>query len=569
VSNAAAVGISHVRPDAYDKVTGGREYPVNVKYPGMLHGKLLRSLFPHARITSIDTSAAAALPGVKAVLTPNDVPNKLFTPVYFRPTMSKAMVRDLLILDKHVRYAGQPIAAVAATSEAIAEQALELIDVEYEELLAVFSPEEAMAEGAPQIHEGKKYNIAKAAVWKYGDLAAGFATADHIFEGTYETQRVHTCYMEPRVCVVDCDKSGHYTVNSSTQSIFGLREKLAFSLDIPESKVTVVKPKYIGGAFGGKLDIGHIEPVAALLSKKSGRPVRIEQTRYEDFITTTRNPIKVYLKTGVKNDGTITARQAKSTLDCGAHATHGVEVIMAHGLLGIVSPYKAPNLRWEGLTVYTNNMIGGAFRGYGCPQACFAVESQADEICEKLALDPFEFRLKNGYKTGDPHPVIPHIKLASYGFEECLTRGAEQFGWSDRKTSGSDAGVQKRGIGFASQAIWVSGCRGFPDMYEHSGAIVKFNPDGTVGLGTGTIDLGGGQIIVLCQIVAEELGVPVENVRMTAADSDNVPYDAPIHASRGTYCSGTAAKAAAADFFFSSRRRHTRSCLVSWARRCV
>lgn len=548
MSATTVVGKSVTRPDAVEKVTGGRGFPVNVSLPGMLHGKLLRSPYPHARIRGIDTSAAERLPGVKAVLTPADVPQRPFCPVYFVPTLAKSMVQDLLVMSDRVRWAGQPVAAVAAVSAEVAEEALELIEVDYEELPAVFDPHAAMAEGAPQIHDGVANNIAKHPVLEVGDLERGFAEADHVFEATYSTQRVHTCYMEPRVCVVDAGPDGVYTVYSSMQHIFGLREKLAYVLDLPESKVRVVKPPYIGGGFGGKLDIGHIEPIAALLSRRAGRPVRIEQTRYEDFITTARHPIEVYLKTGITKDGKFTARYARSILDTGAHATHGAEVIMVHGAFGIFFNYHCPNQKWEGYTVYTNNMIGGGYRGYGAPQGCFAVESQIDEICEHLGFDPIEFRLKNARREGEPHPFNPNFKLSTYRFEDCLRQGAERIGWAQRGKAGAGGGAtRKRGIGMAAHPVWVSGCMGFPDIYEHSGAIVKLNADGTADLATAAVDMGSGQITTLVQITAEELGLAADRVRMTRyADTDTVPFDAPSHASRVTYSAGTAVRAAAA-----------------------
>ena len=543
--DTTVVGTSVLRPDAYEKVRGGRGFPVNVSQPGMLHAKLLRSLLPHARIVRIDATRAEKLPGVKAILLPKDAPQRKYTPVYFVPTLAASMVQDMLVLSDRVRYVGQPVAAVAATSVDVAEEALALIEVEYEELPAVFDPDEAMRDGALQIHEGVENNIAVNPVFEFGDLEQGFADADHIFEGTYETQRVHTCYMEPRVCVVDADEQGTVTINSSTQSIFGLREKLAFVLDIPESRVRVVKPPYIGGGFGGKLDLGYIEPIAALLSMKTGRPVRIEQTRYEDFITTARHPIKVHLKTGVTKDGIFTARYAQSTLDTGAHATHGAEVINVHGFFGFLLSYVCANQKWEGRTVYTNNMVGGGYRGYGAPQGAFAVESQVDEICEALGMDPLEFRLKNAHHEGDPHPFNPDFTLSTYRFEDCLREGAKRIGWSERKPTASSVGTKKRGVGLGCHPVWVSGCMGFPDIYEHSGAIVKLNRDGTADLAIATVDLGSGQITSLCQIAAEELGIAAEAVRMTHADTDTVPFDAPSHASRVTYSAGNAVKAAA------------------------
>ena len=545
MSEMKIVGKRVLRSDAYDKVTGGRGYPVNVRLPGMLHAKLLRSPYPHARVLHIDTSKAEKLAGVKAVLTPAEVPQIKFHPVFFSPSLAASMIRDMLILSDTVRFAGQPVAAVAAVQPEAAEEALKLIHVEYERLPAVFDPDQAVQSGAPRIHEHAESNVAMHPSFSFGDLERGFEEADYVFENTYQTQRVHTCYLEPRVCVVESDSQGNLTVWSSTQHIFGLREKLAFALGLPISTVKVVKPPYIGGGFGGKLDMGYIEPICALLSRKTGRPVRIEQTRYEDFITTARNPIKIHLKTGVKKDGTFTARYAKSILDTGAHATHGAVVLMVHGFYGFLLRYRCPNQKWEGYTVYTNNMIGGGFRGYGAPQAAFAVESQIDEICEELELDPIEFRLKNAHREGQPHPFDPSFNLSTYRFEECLKKGAEAIGWADRRSVKPTDGTKKRGIGLACQPLWVSGCIGFPDIYEHSGAIIKLNVDGTADLSVATVDMGCGQNTVLAQIAAEELGVPLEAVRITYADTETVPFDAPSHASRVTYSAGLAVQAAA------------------------
>ncbi|OJW60394.1 MAG: hypothetical protein BGO65_15145 [Afipia sp. 64-13] len=542
------IGHSVERPDAYDKVTGGKGYPVNVKLPGMLHAKMLRSPYAHARIIRIDASRAEKLPGVKAVLLPQDVPQVKFCPVFFVPAEAPSMVLDFDVMNGEiVRYVGQPVAAVAATTADIAAAALNLIDVEYEELPAVFDPEEAMKPGAPQLHPDAANNIAKNPSFVAGDIEQGFADADFIFEGVYETQRVHTCYMEPRVCVVEMDRQDNVTIHVTTQHVFGTREKLAFALRLPESKVKVVKPPYIGGGFGGKLELTSMEPIAALLSKKAGRPVRLEQTRLEDFITTTRNPIKVYLKTGVKKDGTFTARYAKSILDCGAHATHGSEVIMVHGAFGLFFNYHSKHSKWEGFTVYTNNIIGGGYRGYGAPQGSFAVESQIDEICTKLNLDPIEMRLKNARKQGEPHPFNPAFTISTYGLEDCLRQGAEKIGWEAARSAPRQEGTKKRGFGLAVHPVWVSGCMGFPDIYEHSGAVIKINRDGTADLATASMDIGSGQITTLCQIAAEELGLPAGAVRMSShCDTDNVPFDAPTHASRVTYSSGNAVKAAAA-----------------------
>ncbi len=541
-----AVGRRVTAQNAIDKATGGKGYPVNVVLPGMLHAKLLRSPYAHARVTAIDTSVAEKYPGVKAVLTAVDVPQTVFHPVFFAPPDSDAMVKDMQILSDHVRFAGQPVAAVAAVTPEIAEYALGLIEVDYEELAAVFTPEDALQDGAPQLHEHAADNVAKRREVVVGEVEDGFADADFVFEGTYETQRVHTCYMEPRMVVVDSDFEGNLTVHSSNQQIFGLREKLAYALGIPQTRVTVIKPPYIGGGFGGKLDLGYIEPIAALLSMKCRKPVRIEQSRYENFITTARHPAKVTLKTGIKKDGTFTARYIKSVMDAGGYATHGPMVMLGLGVPAALC-YRCPNIKWEGELVYTNNILSGGYRGYGSPQAYFPVESQIDEICEEMGFDPIEFRQKNAHQEGDGNPYAPEMPLATYRFDQCLQQGAERIGWSLRNKAGSETGVKKRGIGVASVPWWVSGCMGVPDFYEHSGAIVKINPDGTAQLSTATIDLGAGQNTTLSQIAAEELGLASEQVFMTpTGDTDLLPFDAPTHASRGTYCSGTAVRAAAA-----------------------
>lgn len=545
MSHFQVIGKDIPRPDAHDKVTGGKHYPVNYQAPGMLSMRILRSPFPHAKIVNIDTRAAKRLAGVRGILVPEDVPDRAFSPVYFVPCQAKSMVQDFVVLSEHIRWAGQPVAAVAATSADIAEAALELIEVEYEELPAVFDAEESLQADAPQLHAHARGNIAKQATFSMGDLETGFAQAEHIIEGTYQTQRVHTCHFEPRVCVVESDTQGRLKVHASMQHNFGLREKLAFALDIPESHINVVKPSYIGGGFGGKLELSFIEPLAALLSLKTGKPVRAEQTRGEDFISSARHAIRVQVKSGVKKDGTFTARHIKSVLDAGAHATHASEVLIVHGMLGTYMPWKCPNQTWEGMAVYTNNTIGGGFRGYGAPQGCFAIESHHDEICETLGIDPIEFRLKNTHREGDPHPFLQGQALNTYRLEDCLRKGAETIGFNNRKPAGSSSGSRRRGIGFACQPMWVSGCVGLPDIYEHSGAIVKLNRDGTADVVSSCIDLGSGQITTLTQIVAEELGLPATAVRLVYADTDTAPFDAPTHASRGTYSAGNAARAAA------------------------
>ena len=544
---SGVIGARVLNKDALDKVTGGRGFPINVKLPGMLFGKMLRSPYAHANIVSIDVDAALAQPGVKAVITSADVPQLKFNPIYFMPVDALGANRDFEVLGDRVRFAGQVVAAVAATSVEIAERACELIEVEYEELPAVFNIDDARQPGAPAIHDYSDNNVAKNAVFETGDAAAALATADHVLQQSFQTHRVNTCSLEPRVCVADYTVNGTVTIHSSNQHLFGLREKLAHALQLPIGKVCVVKPPYMGGGFGGKLDLGYLEPLSALLSKKTGRPVKITQTRAEEFITGNRNPIKVDLKTGFNSDGTIVARTAVSTTDAGGYATHGSTVIMVHGLFGFMYTYNCPNRRWEGITVHTNNVPSGGFRGYGAPQAAFAVEQQMDEISELLGIDPIELRVKNAHREGERHPFFDG-DFTTYRFEECMRKGAERIGWSDRKSAGSDKGTKKRGIGMGCVPAWTSNCTAQPDLYEHSGAIVKLNPDGTANIACGAMDIGCGQNTVYCQIVAAELGLPLDQVSMsTSIDTSNVPFDAPMHASRGTNAVGNTVKAAAAD----------------------
>ena len=544
ISDTVGTRVRH--HDAIDKVTGGRGYPVNVNLAGMLHGRMLRSPYAHARIVRMDIDEAKTLPGVRAILTPDDVPQVKYSPIYFMPTEGLACIQDMTLMGRTVRHVGQPVAAVAADTMEIAEQAAQLIDVEYEELPAVLTVEDAMADGAPAIHDYTSGNVAVDETFETGDPDAGFAAADHVFEQTYETQRINVCALEPHVCVADVDAYGNVTIHSSMQHLFGLREKLAFVLGLPVSKVKVVKPPYIGGGFGGKLDITPIEPLSALLSMETHRPVRMALSRAEEFVTSNKCPIRIRLKTGVKSDGTITVREASSLLDAGAYATHGSTVIMVHGLFGYCFTYKCPNRRWHGRSVHTNNVTSGGFRGYGGPQASFGVEQQIDEICEKLELDPVEFRIRNSHSEGEDHPFFDGT-FTTYRFHECLRKGAERIGWSDRTAPGSDPGPVKTGIGLGCAVTWTSNCTAQPDLHEHSGAFIKLNPDGSADIASAAIDIGCGQNTIFCQIVAAELGIPVEMVRMSSADTSNVPFDAPMHASRGTNAVGATVKAAAAD----------------------
>jgi xanthine dehydrogenase molybdenum-binding subunit len=512
----------------------------------MLHAKILRSPYAHARILDIDSRTAELMAGVHAVLTFRDAPKTRYNPVLFSYLGGDWLVKDMVILDETVRYVGQPVAVVAAADEDTAEEALEQIRVDYQELSAVFIVEEALNEGAPLVHEAPR-NIAQKVEFGMGDVEAGFAGSDRIFEGRYTTQRVHGCPLEPHVALCRPDPDGGITLWSSTQGVHPLRGLLALALEMPVSKVRVVKPPYIGGGFGAKLDMS-VEPLVALLALKAGRPVRLELSRGEEFLWAHRHPFLITLKTGITRDGTILARQAEAIVECGAHSTHSQHIARVAGST-FVSQYKTPHLRYHALCVYTNIVPCGGFRGYGGPQIAFAVESQIDEIAAELGMDPLELRLKNAYQVGDKNPKGP-FPITSLALRECVERGAERIGWHRwRRRQKENAGEAKlrEGVGAAFCPIWVSGTLGSPGVMENTGAIVKINEDGSVSVSVATVDQGGGQSTVLSQIVAEELGVPLSWVTIVRGDTDTTLYEPPTHATRGTYVAGYGVRAAARD----------------------
>ncbi|MCL4519675.1 MAG: molybdopterin-dependent oxidoreductase, partial [Thaumarchaeota archaeon] len=538
------VGKRVERIDAHEKVVGGVSYPINYTAPGMLIGKLLRSPYRHAKITNIDVNDAVRLPGVKAILLPQDVPNVKYHSVLFVDPGSPILVRDWLILDSHLRYAGDPVLAVAAVDEQTALEAISKISVDYDVLPAVSTIEDAMGMNSPRIHEHATDNIALRFDMKMGDVQRGFNQSDMIFEGTYSTHRVSTCSLEPHVCIATPDPDGGISVLSSTQQIHGLRRLLATTLEIPLGKIHVNKPRYIGGGFGGKLDMNQIEPIACLLAKKACVPVKISLTREEELLCTSRHPAKMKLKTGVRKDGVFTARQMIAHIDCGAHCSHAQHISRVLGST-FLSQYNTSNALYQAHVIYTNNIVSGGYRGYGAPQAAFAVESQVDEIAEELKIDPLELRLKNAFKLGDVTPKTP-FKLASYGLTECVERGRSVSGWSDwkedvKRSLNEDARATKKyGMGISACPVWVSGTLGSPGVIEHSGAIIKLDEDGSVLLNVATVDVGSGQSTVLAQIAAEALGCRLSDIRFIKTDTDNSLFDSATHASRVTYSVGSA-----------------------------
>jgi xanthine dehydrogenase molybdenum-binding subunit len=536
------VGKRLPRVDAREKATGTAKFTVDIKLHEMLYAKILRSPHAHARIVQIDTSKAEKLPGVKAVLTHKEAR------IPFLEWLG--MPTDEYVLDDSVRYVGDKVAAVAAVSEEVAEEALKLLNVEYEVLPAVFDQEEAMKPGAPKIHPEipeAENNVSfpnQPILIEVGDIEKGFKEADYIFENTYKTSRQCHCSLEPHVCVASWDNSGKLTFWSSEQTAFFVRERLANALGIPLNKVRVIVP-HVGGGFGSKYGYAE-EVICALLAKKTCRPVKLECTREEEFATTrTRHPWSIKIKTGVKKDGTFTARYMRAVINTGAYGWHGAGTLMWGGSW-FVSLYRCPNIRFEGYPVYTNSPVAGAFRGYGNPQANFAMECQIDEIAERLGMDPLELRLKNHIRTGDVNPAN-QFTVTSCGLDECMRKGAERIGWNRRqKKPRAVGGIKKRGIGMACMIHGMSS-KSLGEDGDIGSAIVKINTDGTAHLLLGIPDIGQGSNTVLAQIAAEELGVRLEDISVTTADTDTTTWNWIALGSRTTVIVGNAVKAAMAD----------------------
>ncbi|MFD2183837.1 xanthine dehydrogenase family protein molybdopterin-binding subunit [Rhodoplanes azumiensis] len=538
----SVIGKSVKRTDTLGKVTGGAVYAGDVVLPGLLHGKTKRATVAHARIVSIDTSKALALPGVKAILTHADVPRVLH---YGSPhPRSASVTQDQYILDTKVRYYGEGVAAVAATSEEIAELACELIEVEYEPLPAVFTVEDALKPDAPTIHDvGPGGNLVLPPfVVTRGDVEKGFAEADVVVEGEYGMGRPTPAYMEPNVCVCQWDPLGKLTVWTSTQSPFMVRGTLAEVLGLPLNKVRVLVD-HMGGGFGAKQDLFQHEFLCALLAQRTRRPVRMEFSRKETFLGgRTRHPGTVWIRQGFKRDGTITAREAKVVFNSGAYGSHGPGVT-AVGTAALTSLYRCENVRLEGRCVYTNTPIAGAFRGYGVVQTYYALDILMDEAAEMLGLDPAELKLKNAVREGDIAPS--NHPLTGHGLEDCIRRGMEETGWASRSTKrrAAPAGRLRRGWGMGCE---MHGSSAYPGIKEQGNAVVRMNEDGSVTLMTGTTGLGTGAHTALAQITAEELGVKFEDVAVVHGDTDVVPWDIGAFASHTTFMAGRACQIAAA-----------------------
>ncbi len=535
--------------DTFEKITSAGRYVYNFSVEGMLHAKILRSTVAHAKIRKIDARKALALNGVRAVITYADCPHTRYSPMLALESSAAPLIRDKMVLEDRVRYYGDEVAAVAADDEETARAALDLIEVEYEPIEPVFTPEDAMKDGAPKLHDVER-NIAKTTHVGWGNIDDALKNSDFAFERTYRTSRTHPCPLETHVCLTRPDGRGGLIILSSTQHISGLRERLATVLNMPVRAINVVRPPYIGGGFGAKVEL-NVEAVCCVLSVKTNKPVRLALSREEEFQATPRMPAVINLKTGVNKNGKILARYAHAILDTGAHAAHGAVI---HGIMTktFLSMYKCSNSLCETKVVYTNNPTGGSTRGSTGPQIVFAVEQQMDEIANEMKIDPISLRLDNSWAVGDANPFLyPNLNMpiSSFGLRECILKGAEAFEWYSKrkKASTSSESSTKHGVGFACLPLWVSGTMGIPPYMEVSGALVKMNEDGSASLIIGTIDQGAGQNTVLAQIAAETLTTSVDDIIIAEADTGVAPADGPTHASRVTYSTGNAVKLAAED----------------------
>ncbi|MBA4393238.1 MAG: 4-hydroxybenzoyl-CoA reductase [Desulfobacca sp.] len=517
--------------DGAAKAKGTALFTDDIILPGMLYGKILRSPLPHAKILHIDTSRAAKLSGVKGVVTGRDIPDRPYGIV------PKARDEHALAREK-VRYIGDDVAAVCAIDQETAEEAIELIKVEYEELPTVFDPLEAIKEGAPLVHDNVPNNISFYIKKEFGAVEKAFSESDYVFEDTFYSQAVNHAPLEPHAAIAQYDPlRGEITLTSSTQIPFFLRRNLAATLMIPESKVRVIKAK-VGGGFGQKIDMFAKDFCAAWFARETGKPVKFVYDREEVFISTRqRHPMYITVKTGMKKDGTIHAQQFKAYADGGAFNSTAPTMI-ALSCYFLMIPYRVNNLIYEGHHVYTNKPVGGAMRGHGIPQARFAVERQLDMIAERIGIDPVELRVKNSIQAGEPHPA--KFIINTCGFSDCLKQAAEAIGWKEKRGKLP----RGRGIGIAG-ASFPSGVSNMSHI--SSGAVVQLGQDGAINVLSGAADIGQGAETVISQIVAEVLGVPMEDIRITAADTGICPLDSGTFGSGVTVRAGNAARLAAMD----------------------
>ncbi len=564
VPETAVVGKAERKVDAVRLVKGKPAFTDDIELRDLLHAKVLRSPHAHARIVAIDDSAARALPGVHAVLHCANTARVKYASG--GQTWPNPYPWDQVSFDDKVRHVGDRVAAVAAETVEIAEEACGLIRVTYEVLPAVFDENDALAEGAPVIHDepdsieihDAAHNVAAHIEGRtVADIDAVFAGAEHVFEGTYRVRQTQACPIEPHIAIGWLDEDERLVLRSSTQVPFQVRRMLSPLLGLPVKRIRVVKPR-IGGGFGAKQEM-LIEDIVGHLVLATRRPVRLELTREEEFVSSrTRHAQTITFRTGVDDDGRLVAQDMRVVANTGPYGTHGFTVQSVTGLRGL-SSYNCPAKRYACDVAYTNRPVAGAFRGYGAPQALFALECHMEDIARALDLDPVEFRRRNWVGVGDPLDIAPRLgergaveeiapedlpRVHSCGTEECVAQALRAIGWDRRDDPAwrvpPDRPHTRRGLGFA---FCMHGS-GIP-LVDMGSCSIKMNDDGSFNLLVGATDLGTGSDTVLAQIAAEVLGVRLEDILVYAADTDLTPFDTGAYASSTTYISGMAVKKAA------------------------
>ncbi|HOW89653.1 MAG TPA: molybdopterin-dependent oxidoreductase, partial [Elusimicrobiales bacterium] len=553
------VNRSVVKIDAMQLALGRDSYTADFVPKDALTVKMLWSPHAHARIKKLDVSKAEKMPGVKCVLWHGNVPRIAHCTA--GQGFPEPSPYDTFMFDSKVRFVGDRVAAVAAETEEQALAALEAIKVEYEVLKPVFTLDEAMAPGAPVIHDEPeahvpipivyepKKNLVAHVACEAGSFEKGMKEADFAFDETYETPYAQHCPIEPYTSLAQMAPSGRIIITTSTQVPFHCRRIVAQTLGIPVRRIRVIKPR-IGGGFGCKQEV-LLDDVTAMFALRTGRAVLWRFDREEMFRTgRTRHPFRIRLRTGVKKDGTITAIALECVNNTGAYGGHGLTVVSCSG--GKTLPlYHCENILFDGKSYYTNLPVGGAYRGFGATQAFFAIESLMDHMAEAIGMDPLEFRRMNHIRPGEGSPIFQALgegregvpmTVGSNALGECITRGAEAAGWKDRTDWRTKTGRYRRGIGMACLMQGSS----IPDI-DMGAASIKINEDGSFNLNVGATDLGTGSDTVLAQIAAEELETDVEKMIVYSSDTDMTPFDVGAYASSTTYLSGEAVRKAAAD----------------------
>ncbi|MDP6704718.1 MAG: xanthine dehydrogenase family protein molybdopterin-binding subunit [Alphaproteobacteria bacterium] len=534
IAKTTVIGERVTKPDAPDKAIGRTRYINDMELPLMLTAKILHADRPHARIRGIDVTRARALPGVHAVLTGDDVPELRFG-------ISKD---NLPLKGGKVRCIRDEIAAVAAESAAICDQALALIEVDYEDLPGVFSVDEALAEDAPLVHEDRPGNLSLAYKFDHGDIDVAEAGSDVVLETTFDVHYVTHCCMGPSCAIADFDADGKLTIYSQTQYPYNFKMDIAPALGIHPGDIRVVQPP-VGGAFGSKLDVYPFEPIAVLLAKATRRPVKLLFDREEEFVNApTRQPAEITLRTGAKRGGTLTFRDVRARLNNGAYTSWGPTTPYVM-MRTFSSHFRVPNVRFRSQAVYTNNPYAGSFRGYGNVQATYCTSVQMDMLAEALEIDLVSLCLKNAQTSGEVTPQ--GSRLADCAFAECLELAAEKSEFLAKQARYAAArdvpGRIKCGIGLASSIHNAGGAK--IHRSDGCGTILKLDDYARCTLITGASEIGQGIDAVLCQIVSEELGIPPADITIVNNDSAIAPWDVGVHASRTTFIAGNSAKRAA------------------------